>query len=167
MTGPGAADVGAELDGTMPAASPLERLRTEITRRLTRDPIFVHVPERPGWRLRCDVNIRSEERIRWAEACTDKETFRLDNLRFAAVTIANQTEAIIDPDGNEVTDGGTALNFKSPALMEMLGVSRVADGVLAFFGVDPHVDAAASRLFDAAGYADDVDVDPTPSSSRS
>jgi hypothetical protein len=40
------------------------------------------------------------------------------------------------------------------------------DCVKEFFGVDPHIEAAALSILDAAGYSDSVDVeDPTKGSS--
>jgi hypothetical protein len=45
----------------------------------------------------------------------------------------------------------------------MTSTSRpIPDCVQAFFGLDPHVEAAALAILDASGYGDDVDVvDPT------
>ena len=65
-----------------------------------------------------------------------------------------------DDNGNEIT-------FASPLMMEMTETSRpLPDCVRAFFGVDPHVEAAALAILDAAGFSDTVDaVDPTRGSS--
>ncbi len=42
------------------------------------------------------------------------------------------------------------------------------DCVLAFFGLEPHIEAAAVAIIEAAGYGDTVDaVDPTKRSSES
>ena len=41
----------------------------------------------------------------------------------------------------------------------------VPDAVRAFFGIDPHVEAAALAVLEAAGYSDTVDTtDPTKTS---
>ena len=69
-------------------------------------------------------------------------------------------EEVFDEDGNELT-------FASPLVLQMTETTRpLPDCVREFFGVDPHIEAAALAILDAAGYSDTVEtVDPTKESS--
>ena len=59
------------------------------------------------------------------------------------------------------------MNFASAEVLNMTGTDRpVPDAVRAFFGTDPHLEAAALAILEAAGYGDTVEtVDPTKKSS--
>ena len=63
-------------------------------------------------------------------------------------------------------DDGIYLTFASPEIMAMTNTTRpLPDCVREFFGIDPHVEAAALAIMEAAGYSDTVEtVDPTKQS---
>ena len=49
-------------------------------------------------------------------------------------------------------EDGYELNFASPQILEMTDTTRpIPEAVRAFFGVDPHLEAAALAILDAAG----------------
>ena len=58
---------------------------------------------------------------------------------------------------------GKSLGFASPSVLKMTGAVRaLPDAVVAFFGLDPHVEAAALAIIDAAGYGDTVEQQENP-----
>lgn len=153
-------------------SSPLDQLRQLVSQKVHRPPVTLLVPDRPGWRLRFDANIRHEQHVQWerdAITVDAKGETRVDTLGVALRALAQQNEAIIDPDGVEVTaDGGTLVTFKTRDLWEWFGVANSTEAVRAFFGTDPHCIEAALKLNEAAGYYQEVPVDPTaPPSSGS
>ena len=79
-----------------------------------------------------------------------------DGVTAGAVGVVFDGEEVVDEDGYE-------LNFASPEILDMTDTSRpIPEAVRAFFGVDPHLEAAALAILDAAGYSDTVDTtDPT------
>jgi hypothetical protein len=66
-------------------------------------------------------------------------------------------------DEEVFSESGNSLSFASPEILEMTETTRpLPDCIQAFFGLDPHVEAAALAIMEAAGYGDDVEmVDPT------
>jgi hypothetical protein len=77
--------------------------------------------------------------------------------------IGQTTTGIFVGSEQAVDEDGIALTFGSRAVLDMTGTTRpVPDCVRAFFGIDPHVEAAALAVLEAAGYSDTVEtVDPT------
>jgi hypothetical protein len=59
------------------------------------------------------------------------------------------------------------LNFASSAVLKMTDTTRpIPEAVRAFFGLDPHVEAAAVAILDASGFGDTIEaMDPTKESS--
>ena len=67
-------------------------------------------------------------------------------------------------NGEEVLEDGKSLGFASPSVLKMTGAPRaLPDCVQMFFGLDPHVEAAALAIIDAAGYGDTVEQQENPS----
>jgi hypothetical protein len=91
----------------------------------------------------------------------------MDGTRFACSVIGHTTVGILFDDEEVFDDAGNELSFASPVILEMTNTTRpLPDCVKEFFGVDPHIEAAALSILDAAGYSDSVDVeDPTKGSS--
>jgi hypothetical protein len=90
----------------------------------------------------------------------------MDATRFAC-SVIGQTTVGVAFDGEEVMDeNGYPLNFASQVMLDMTDTTRpIPEAVRAFFGIDPHVEAAALAILDAAGYGETVDtVDPTKGS---
>ena len=57
----------------------------------------------------------------------------------------------------------SVVNFASPEILEMTNTTRpLPDAIREFFAVDPHLESAAIKILDYAGYGDDLDAeDPT------
>ena len=55
------------------------------------------------------------------------------------------------------------LGFASPSVLQMTGATRaLPDCVQIFFGIDPHIEAAALAIIDAAGFGDTVEQQENP-----
>jgi hypothetical protein len=154
-----------------PAAKPTEtalsRLRDVITKKVERPVVLLEVPERPGVHVRISPNITQNQMRNWRKQAGEDSRNGLDATKFACMVIGHTTVGI-EIDGEEVfDDSGNEITFASSVLMEMTETTRpLPDCVRAFFGVDPHVEAAALAILDAAGFSDTVDaVDPTRGSS--
>lgn len=143
--------------------SPLSKLKETIQKKVERPVVRVDVPERPGVSLRISPNITQNQLKSWRKQSGEDSKNGLDATKFACFVIGHTTVGVCY-DGEEVFDGdGYSLNFASNDVLEMTEASRpIPEAVRAFFGVDPHLEAAALAILDAAGYSDTVDaVDPT------
>jgi hypothetical protein len=105
----------------------------------------------------------------WRKQSGEDTKQGLDSIKFSCHVIGHTTVGIIF-DGEEVFDeSGYELNFAADEILQMTDTSRpIPEAVRAFFGVDPHLEAAALAILDASGYSDTVDTsDPTMESSTS
>ena len=147
----------------------LERLKETINKKVERPVVRLEVPERPGVSLRISPNITQHQLKQWRKQSGEDTKQGLDSIKFSCYVIG-QTTVGVCVDGEEVVDeDGYELNFASPQILEMTDTTRpIPEAVRAFFGVDPHLEAAALAILDAAGYSDTVDTsDPTMESSTS
>ena len=145
----------------------LDRLREKISTKVERPPVYLEIPERKGVTLKINPNITQVEMRRWRKLAGEESKNGMDATKFACQVIG-QTTIGVCIDDQEVFDGdGYPLTFSSSEILEMTETTRpLPDAVRAFFGVDPHLEAAALAILDAAGYGDTVDtVDPTRESS--
>ena len=157
----------AKAEPTPKGDTALDRLREVITKKVERTVVLLEVPERPGVHVRISPNITQNQMRNWRKASGEDSRNGLDATKFACMVIGHTTVGV-EIDGEEVFDeNGNEVTFASPLLLEMTETSRpLPDCVRAFFGVDPHVEAAALAILDAAGYSDTVDaVDPSKGSS--
>jgi hypothetical protein len=148
--------------------SPLQRLKETIAKKVERPEIVINVPERPGVQLRIRPNITQQQMKAWRRNAGEDTKAGMDATKFACYLVGHTTDGILI-DGEEVLDDeGNQLNFASREVLKMTDTTRpVPDAVREFFGVDPHIEAAALTILDAAGYSDTVDaVDPTMTSSK-
>ena len=148
--------------------SALQRLKETIAKKVERPEIIINVPERPGVQLRIRPNITQQQMKAWRRNAGEDTKAGMDATKFACYLVGHTTDGILI-DGEEVfDDDGFELNFASKAVLQMTETTRpVPDAVREFFGVDPHIEAAALTILDAAGYSDTVDaVDPTMTSSK-
>jgi hypothetical protein len=148
--------------------SPLQRLKETISKKVERPEIIINVPERPGVQLRIRPNITQQQMKAWRRNAGEDTKAGMDATKFACYLVGHTTDGILI-DGEEVHDDeGHELNFASREVLKMTDTTRpVPDAVREFFGVDPHIEAAALTILDAAGYSDTVDaVDPTMTSSK-
>lgn len=146
----------------------LTQLKGIIQREIRRPQILVSVPERPGVYVRISPNITQAQMRAWRKNAGEDSKRGLDTLKFSCNVIA-ATCTGIEVNGTIVTnDSGIELTFASPEIMEMTGTTRPhPDCVLAFFGLEPHVESAAVVVIEAAGYGENVEsMDPTKRSSE-
>lgn len=146
--------------------SVLEQLRGVISKKVERSPIFIEVPERPGVTIRVRPHITQHQMKSWRKNAGEDTKAGLDATKFACSVIGHTTIGIF-VNGQEVLNkDGVAVNFASPEILEMTQTTRpLPDCVREFFGIDPHVEAAALAIMEHAGFGDTVDtVDPTKTS---
>lgn len=103
----------------------------------------------------------------WRKNAGEDTKNGMDTVKFACAVIAHTTIGIVIDGETATSNDGYDLNFASPEILEMTGTARpYPDCVKAFFGIEPHIEAAAVAIMEAAGYGDTVDaVDPTMKSS--
>lgn len=143
--------------------SVLDQLKEEIAKEVTRPDIEISVPEREGVSLRFSPNISNEQLRSWRRNATNRKTDELDSIKFSCYVVGQTLSGIYFNDELVEDDNGYALNFASPAILEMTDTTRpLPDAIRAFFAVDPHLESAAIKILDYAGYGDDLDAeDPT------
>lgn len=144
----------------------LSQLRSVISKKVERKPIFIEVPERPGVTVKVRPQITQHQLRSWRKNAGEETKAGLDATKFACSVIGHTTVGIYI-NGQEVVDSnGYPVTFASPEILEMTDTTRpLPDCVRAFFGIDPHVEAAALAIMEHAGFGDTVDtVDPTTTS---
>lgn len=165
-------DDGTDIEVATPKGSPsevvsfdeptlLSKLKSSLSKKVERDSILLEVPERPEMAVRYSPNITQHQIKSWRRSSGAERKEGLDGIRFACHVLANTCTGIFI-DGAEVTENGSPVTFSHDSVMQMVGVSRVFDCIREVYGIDPHVEAAAIAVLDAAGFNDSVDqVDPT------
>lgn len=151
---------------SMSVDTPLSRLKEKISQKIERPLILLEVPDREGVFLRISPNVTQNQMKAWRRNAGEETKKGMDPTKFAAYVVGHCTVGI-EMDGEEVLDeDGNSLNFASRDILQSTGTTRpVPDAVLAFFNLDPHVEAGALAILEAAGYGDTVDtVDPTKES---
>lgn len=141
----------------------LDRLREKLSKKVERPPIYIEVPERPGLSVRVTPHITQHQMRSWRKNSGEGTKPGFDPTKFACYVIGHTTTGIMVGDEEVFSDNGNSLSFASPEILEMTETTRpLPDCIQAFFGLDPHVEAAALAIMEAAGYGDDVEmVDPT------
>jgi hypothetical protein len=141
----------------------LDRLKETIGKKVERGNVFIEIPERPGVMIEVSPNITQHKLKAWRKQCGEDSKNGMDALKFACTIVANTTCGIHVDGEPAVDDEGYPYTLASDEILSMVGTDRlIPDGVRLFFGVDPHVEAAALAILDAAGYGDTVEaVDPT------
>jgi hypothetical protein len=162
---PAKASAAKSIDGGQDTL--LNRLRETISKKVERPMVLVEVPDRDGVYIRISPNITQNQMRAWRRNAGEDSKNGLDPTKFSAYVIGHTTVGF-EIEGEEVLDGdGLSMNFASAEILTMTGADRpVPDAVRAFFGTDPHLEAAALAILEAAGYGDTVEtVDPTRKSS--
>lgn len=145
----------------------LGKLKSAVQKKIERPLVEIDIPERPGVSLRISPNITQNQLRAWRKNAGEDTKNGMDTVRFACAVVAHTTIAILIEGEVAQDENGFDVTFASPEIMEMTGTSRpYPDCVKAFFGIEPHIEAAAVAIMEAAGYGDTVDaVDPTMKSS--
>lgn len=147
--------------------SPLDKLKAVVKKKVERPVVYLEVPERPGVTVKISPNITQNQMRNWRKQAGEDSRNGMDATKFACSVIGHTTVGICFDNEEVFDENGVELTFASPTILEMTGTTRpLPDCVREFFGVDPHIEAAALAILDAAGYSDTVDaVDPTKGSS--
>lgn len=147
----------------------LNQLKKVIKDKVRREEVYIPIPERAGVMIRVSPNISQQQLKSWRRNAGEERKGGMDTLKFSTNLIAATTTGILLNDVVAVDASGFEVTFASPEIMQMTGTTRPhPDCVLAFFGLEPHVEAAAVAIIEAAGYGDAVDaLDPTKRSSES
>lgn len=145
----------------------LNKLKSAVQKKIERPLVEINIPERPGVSIKVSPNINQNQLRAWRKNAGEETKAGMDTVKFACAVIAHTTVGIIVEGETAVNDEGFELNFASPEILQMTNTSRpYPDCVKAFFGIEPHIEAAAVAIMEAAGYGDTVDaVDPTMKSS--
>ena len=150
-----------------PSNNVLSALKAVISKSVKRPDVFIEVPERHGVTIRASPNITQNQLKAWRKNAGDETKAGMDTVKFACAVIGHCTTGI-SMNGEIVTDdSGIVLTFASPEILAMTNTQRpLPDCVKAFFGIEPHIEAAAVANMEAAGYGDTVETeDPTKTSS--
>lgn len=142
----------------------LGQLKKVLGKKIERNSILLEVPERPELTIRYSPNINQQQLKSWRRNSGEDSKNGLDGIRFACHVLANTCIGFVI-DGQDITVDGAPVGFNHEQAMAMTGANRVFDCVRAVYGLDPHVEAAALAVLDAAGWNDAVEqVDPTKNS---
>jgi hypothetical protein len=157
--------VASEFGGAAPSV--LDQLKTSLSKKVERPKVFVEVPERPGITIEVSPNITQHQMRSWRKNAGEDTKHGMDGTKFACSVVAHTTIGIYINGEQATNEDGIPLTFGSDLILQMTGTNRpTPDCVRAFFGIDPHIEAAAVAILEAAGYSDTVEtVDPTKVSS--
>lgn len=147
----------------------LNKLKVLVQKRVERPIVLVDIPERPGLSLRISPNITQQDLRKWRKNAGEETKAGMDTVKFACQVIAHTTTGFILNGEVVKDDEGYECTFGSAEILEMTNTTRPhPDAVKAIFGIEPHIEAAAVAIMEAAGYGDQVDaVDPTMTPSES
>jgi hypothetical protein len=157
-----------EEDAIVGSGSPLDSLRKELRRKVTRPEVLIAIPDRPGVELRFSPNITQEQLGRWRKAAGGDSKKGLNSQKFSALVIGSTMTGILLGGELVTNEDDVPLNIASPEIMESLEAERpVPEGVQEFIGNDPAVEIIALKIMELAGWGEDVDAseeDPTGAS---
>lgn len=138
----------------------LSQLRETLKKKVERQPVLLEVPERPGLKLKISPNITQNQMKAWRKNAGEDTKNGIDATKFATQVIAFTTIGFVLNGEEVMDDDGNALGFAHPIVKEMTDANRPwPDAVVKLFGLDPHVEAAALSIMEAAGWGDQVDAD--------
>lgn len=145
------------------APSVLDQLKESLAKKIERPEVFIEVPEREGLTVRVSPNVTQGQMRAWRKQAGEDSKNGMDATKFAACVVGHTCTGIAF-NGEVVEDEqGRPYTFGSSMILDMVDAARpIPDAVLALFGLEPHVEAAALAILDAAGFSDTVEtVDPT------
>ncbi len=146
----------------------LQKLTSTISAKVSRKDVFINVPERPRVTLRISPNVTQGQVRKWRKEAGEETKNGMDATKFASLVIGHTCTGVIFGDEEVHDDDGFAITFGHDQMLAMTKTTRpIPDAVRAFFGLDPHVEAAALAVLDAAGFGDTIEPneDPTMRSS--
>ena len=145
-------------DGSDNGISVLSQLKEIVNKKVKRDDVFIEVPERNGVKILISPNITQQQLKAWQRTAGAETKNGIDATKFACLVVANTTIGMYVNGREALDEGGNPIGFASAEMLEMTGTGRAIEAVVAFFGLDPHVEAAALAILDAAGYGDTIET---------
>jgi hypothetical protein len=163
FTSSGTSSTPAQDTDTPKESNVLAKLREEVSKKIERPEIEIRVPERSSISIVFSPNVTQAQINAWRRNSGDNTKAGMDATKFACLVIGNTCRGILVDDVEVFNEDGAPLTFASPEILEMLEVTRpIPDGIKAMYGLDPHIEATALAIMEAAGYNDSVEtVDPT------
>lgn len=151
-----------EIEDLVDSNNVLDKLRAIVQEEVRRPDIEIPVPERQGVSVVFSPNIDSKRLKRLRKLSGAESRNGLDPLKFASYVIAETTTQILVKGEVAQNDDAINLNFASLEILEMTEAGDPLEAVQKFFGLDPHVESAALKILESAGYSDELDeADPT------
>lgn len=143
-------------------ASVLDKLRGELAKKVRRPDIYLEVPERKGMAVAYSPNITQQQVRAWRRQAGEDTKKGMDATVFACLVLSNTCNGILIENEAVTDDAGEPLGFGSDEIMQMVGAERVQDCIRSVYVVEPHIEATALAVMEAAGFNDSVEqVDPT------
>lgn len=142
--------------------SVLDGLREEVAKKVRRESITLEVPERANMAVTFSPNITAEQLADWRKRATIKKTDVLNGNYFSALILANTCEAITFHGEVVLDEAGNVITFRSEEMLASTNTTKAVECVRAIYGIDPHVEAAAFKVLEAAGWGDDVEDTENP-----
>lgn len=162
---PGPAPIHNDLPDAGETPRVLDQLRSELKKKVRRPDVFLEVPERPNMAIRFSPNISQHQIRAWRRNSGEETKAGLDSVKFACFVLANTCTGILLNNETVVDEEGRELVFGDEAIVAMVDATSVSECIKAIFVVEPHIEAAALAVMEAAGYNDSVEqVDPTKAS---
>lgn len=148
--------------GAKTEATVLDKLKGELSKKVRRPDIYLEVPERAGMAIRYSPNITQQQVRAWRRNSGEDTKKGMDATVFACLVLSNTCNGILLENEIVTDDAGEPLGFGSDEIMAMVGADRVQDCIRAIYVVEPHIEATALAVMEAAGFNDSVEqVDPT------
>ena len=150
------------LSDTLPDDEPevLDALLDEIGKEVRRDSISLIVPMRPKITLQFDPNIISNERLQeWRNKAGEKSKKGLNGLVLSSLILVWTSSAVLFNGVQAFDHKGKPITLRSPEILERTGKNRAIDAVRTLFSCDPHLDDAAMKVLEAAGYGEESERD--------
>lgn len=167
FTAPGTPDLDEHVDpdlGDLDRDEPsdLDNIADELTAQVT-PTTDIKVTGRPGYAVRCRLDFTGRDLDSLRKRAKDKKFVDgIDGVKFGALLLALTCTAIIRNGVELELDGVAPQTFTSKQLQELYGTTSAVDTARKFYALDGHLDAAARKLMDVAGWGDEADeADPT------
>lgn len=142
--------------------SDLDDLAAELTATIT-PTTDIKVTGRPGYAVRCRLDFTGRDLDLLRKRAKDKKfSDGIDGVKFAGLLLGLTCTAIIRNGEPLELDGVSPVTFTSKPLQAVYGTGSAVDTARKFYALDGHLDAAARKLMDEAGWGDEADTaDPT------
>jgi hypothetical protein len=148
----------AKVEGT----NILDKLKSELSKKVRRPEIHLEIPERPSMVVRYSPNINQNQVRAWRRNSGEDTKNGMDATKFACYVLANTCSGVLIDNELVVDKNNEPVVFGSDEIMKMVDAERVHEAIRAISVVEPHIEATALAIMEAAGFNDSVEqVDPT------